>query len=68
MEFLSDWMLDDLNTWDLRGRVSDPAAALGGSQPKASGFAGEYLLGKRLTFSRLRLQNGAPPQRWRLVI
>jgi len=28
----------------LRGRVSDPAAALSGSQTKAPGFAGGYLL------------------------
>ena len=28
----------------LRGRVSDPAAALSGSQPKAPGSAGGYLL------------------------
>jgi energy-coupling factor transporter ATP-binding protein EcfA2 len=28
----------------LRGRVSDPAAALSGSQPNAPGFAGGYLL------------------------
>ena len=27
-----------------RGRVSDPIAALSGSQPKAPGFAGGYLL------------------------
>jgi hypothetical protein len=28
----------------LRGRASDPAAALSGSQTKAPGFAGGYLL------------------------
>ena len=29
---------------NIRGRVSDPIAALSGSQPKAPGFAGGYLL------------------------
>jgi putative transposase len=36
-----DMRLDQMN--NTRGRVSDPIAALSGSQPKAPGFAGEYL-------------------------
>jgi len=27
MEFLADWMLDDLNTWDLHVRRAVPASA-----------------------------------------
>jgi hypothetical protein len=27
MEFLADWMLNDLNVWELHGRRAVPAAA-----------------------------------------
>ena len=46
----------------LRGRVSDPAAALSGSQPKAPGFAGGYLLDAVTKFDaskRVRLETYA---------
>jgi len=41
-----------------RGRVSDPIAALSGSQPKAPGFAGGYLLSTVPSIGHITLYDG----------